>query len=76
MAECLHLDESGRRCRREAEARSWFCGDHSPQIGLEPRPLAPAPRKFFLRLAAVFLLAVFLGPLLLQWYQLLMAWLN
>lgn len=76
MGQCLYLDESGRRCRGEAEAGSWFCGGHSPEGGLGPPLADPALRRFFFRLAALFLLAVFLAPLLLQGYQYLLDLLN
>lgn len=76
MGQCLYLDPGGRRCRGEAEAGSWFCSGHGPESGLEPSLAGPALRRFFLRLAALFLLAVFLGPLLLQGYQYLLDLLN
>lgn len=76
MGQCLYLDESGRRCRGEAEAASWFCSGHGPESGLAPPLAGPALRRFFFRLAALLLLAVFLGPLLLQGYQYLLDWLN
>ncbi len=71
MAECLHLDAGGGRCRREAAAGSVFCPGHEPALDFAPESAAEALRRFLLRLVALGLLALFLIPLLAQAYQLL-----
>jgi hypothetical protein len=76
MAECLHLDAGGRRCRQEAAAGSVFCADHDPATGSAPESAGEALRRFLLRLVALGLLALFLIPLVLHAYQLLRELLN
>jgi len=76
MAECLHLDAGGRRCRREAAAGSAFCPGHEPAAVFAPESAAEALRRLLLRLVALGLLALFLFPLLLYAYQALRELLN
>ena len=76
MAECLHLDAGGRRCRQEAAAGSAFCPDHEPRADFAPESAGEALRRFLLRLVALGLLALFLVPLLAHAYQLLRELLN
>jgi hypothetical protein len=74
MAQCLHLDAHGRRCRREAGEDAYFCDTHFPVAAAEP--LGARLRKWGLRLAALLLLVVFLFPLAIQVYRFLRAMLN
>lgn len=67
MSQCLHLEPSGRRCPREAEAGQPFCPAHQAQ-GTRGFSLA-AWRKFVFRVAALVLLFLFA----LQCYLLLKA---
>ncbi len=53
---CLHIAHSGERCTRPARF-GVFCERHDPQA--TPRPMMPLVRMA----AAVFLLMVFLWPL-------------
>ena len=76
MPQCLHINEKGRRCRREAEDDSTFCRWHAPEPLAEPPLLTPELWKLVLRIAALLVLAAFLFPLALQGYWLLRAWLN
>ena len=76
MAECLHLDAGGRRCRREAAAGSVFCPGHEPEGALAPESAWGELRRLLLRLVALGLLALFLFPLLFQAYQVLRELLN
>jgi len=76
MAECLHLDAGGRRCRREAAAGRVFCAGHEAALDFAPESAPEALRRFLLRLVALGLLALFLFPLLAQAYQALRNLLN
>jgi len=76
MAECLHLDAGGRRCRREAAAGGAFCPSHEPAGAPAPESAWGELRRFLLRLVALGLLALFLFPLLVQAYELLRELLN
>ena len=76
MAECLHLDAGGGRCRREAAAGSAFCAGHEPAGALEPESAWGELRRVLLRLVALGLLALFLFPLLAQAYKALRNLLN
>jgi len=76
MAECLHLDAGGGRCRREAAAGSAFCPGHEPAAVFAPESAAEALRRLLLRLVALGLLVLFLFPLLFQVYRILRNLLN
>lgn len=71
MAECLHLDAGGRRCRREAVPDGVFCPDHELAGALAPESAWAELRRLLVRLVALGLLALFLFPLLYQAYKLL-----
>lgn len=76
MAQCIHLDEAGRRCSLPAAEESSFCRWHDPEsLVAAPRLRALVRRRVF-RLAAFILLVVFLLPLLVQGYRLLKSLLN
>jgi hypothetical protein len=74
MAQCLHLDSRGQRCRREADEGAYFCDKH--YLVAAPEPLGARLRRWGLRLAALVLLVVFLLPLAVQAYRFLRAMLN
>lgn len=76
MPVCLHLDNRGRRCPQEAEEDSPFCARHAPVSPAESGETPPEWRKRVLRLAALFLLVLFLLPLVIQGYRMLKALLN
>lgn len=76
MAQCMYLDETGRRCWRTAEEESPFCRWHSEEVSPEPgRKGLNLPRLLF-RLAALLLLAAFVIPLAIQGYRLIKALLD
>ena len=59
MPQCHYLDPRGRRCPRDAEDGTMFCGEHDPQAMAEP----PSLRKASFQLVALVLLIVFLVPM-------------
>lgn len=76
MAQCLHMDEKGRRCRLPPEEGTSFCHWHDPESATSPPLLGVDVRRRVFRLAALILLLVFLLPLLVRGYRLVMHLLN
>lgn len=73
MAQCVHLDRSGRRCLQEAAEDSSFCALHAAERAAEIEERAPETQKWVVRLAALLLLALFLLPLAVEGYRMLRA---
>ncbi len=76
MAQCLHLDSQGRRCRNQAAEGNPFCVWHEDASNVEAPLVGPALRRWIFRLVALVLLAIFLIPLVLRGYRLLRALIN
>lgn len=74
MAQCFYLDSRGRRCPQEAEEDKPFCAEHDPEG--TPSLVSQRLKKASYRVAALLLLVLFLLPLMVQAYRILMAVLN
>ena len=72
MGRCLHLNEKGKQCQRDAEPGTNLCYLHATGEHSNSLPPRISIRKLAFRLAASLLLLIFV----LQGYQLLKTLLN
>jgi hypothetical protein len=72
MGQCLHLNDNGNQCQRDAEPDSNLCYLHTTGEYIDSQPPGFPIRKVVFRLVAGLLLLIFA----LQGYQLLKALLS